>query len=60
MPFNSSGIPSPSVSMDADLSFGNASGPMVQVPLMAVGPSQIPSPSVSAFNGSVPVLLTDV
>ena len=49
-PFNSSGIPSPSVSTDAALSFGKASGPATQIVSFGVlGPSQIPSPSESAF-----------
>ena len=58
-PFNSSGIPSLSVSTDAAGSFGKASGPAVQT-LTGIagttGPSQMPSPSVSAFHESVPVL----
>ena len=48
----SSGLPSPSVSIQAAGSFGNASGPAVQTPIGiagASGPSQIPSPSVSAL-----------
>ena len=49
----SSGIPSPSVSSHAAGSFGNASGPAVQIPAGiagADGPSQTPSPSVSALD----------
>ena len=49
-PFNSSGIPSPSVSIDAAGSLGNASGPGAQMLAFGVaGPSQIPSPSESGL-----------
>ena len=51
----SSGLPSSSVSIQAAGSFGNASGPAVQTPIGiagASGPSQIPSPSVSALLNS--------
>ena len=54
---NSSGIPSPSVSIDAAESLGNASGPAAQTSLGLTGtiePSQIPSPSLSALDGLVP------
>ena len=55
-PLSASGMPSPSVSSDAAASCGNASGPAEQPPLAGTsGPSQTPSPSVSAFAGSVPV-----
>ena len=53
-PINSSGIPSPSVSLNADGSSGNSSGPTAHPPLAGIsGPSQIPSPSVSGFSESV-------
>ena len=58
-PSNWSGIPSLSVSIDAAESFGNASGPAVQTfagIAGTTGPSQTPSPSVSAFHALVPVL----
>ena len=35
--------------------FGSMSGPAIQTPATAFGPSQIPSPSVSGLSGSVPV-----
>ena len=49
----SSGLPSPSVSNQAAASSGKASGPAVQMPAGiagADGPSQTPSPSVSALD----------
>ena len=56
-PFKVSGIPSPSLSMEPAESNGNASGPTEQPPLAGTsGPSQTPSPSLSAFDESVPVL----
>ena len=35
--------------------FGSASGPATQTPATAIGPSQMPSPSVSGLSGFVPV-----
>ena len=53
-PVNSSGIPSPSVSLCAEESSGKASGPTTHPPFAGIaGPSQIPSPSVSGFSESV-------
>ena len=40
-------MPSPSVSIVSSGSVGNASGPAVQTPSIAKGPSQTPSSSVS-------------
>ncbi len=52
----SSGLPSPSVSLEADGSSGKASGPAVQLLVTGdSGPSQTPSPSVSGLSGSVPI-----
>ena len=59
-PVRVSGIPSPSVSVSADGSSGNASGPAPQIPATESGPSQIPSPSVSGFRGSVPVSIVEL
>ena len=50
----SSPMPSPSKSRHSVGSVGNASGPAWQTPATAVGPSQIPSPSVSGLLGSIP------
>ena len=57
-PVIESGIPSPSVSVSADGSNGNASGPAVQILGTAFGPSHIPSPSVSGFVESVPPIVS--
>ena len=54
LPSMVSGIPSPSVSVSADESSGKASGPAVHTPPTALGPSHIPSPSVSGLLGFVP------
>ena len=60
-PVRVSGIPSPSVSLLADGSNGNASTPGTHPPFAgALGPSQIPSPSVSGFSGSVPVSVDEM
>ena len=40
--------------------FGSLSGPATQIGGTAFGPSQIPSPSVSGFNGSVPVFVASM
>ena len=53
-----SGMPSPSVSVSADGSSGKASGPAVHTPGTALGPSHMPSPSVSGLVGLVPVSLS--
>ena len=42
------------------LPFGDGSGPAIQIGGTAFGPSQIPSPSVSGFNGSVPVFVASM
>ena len=63
LPVIVSGIPSPSVSLLAEGSSGKSSNSLLtpspslskisQIPSTTIGPSQIPSPSVSAFRGSV-------
>ena len=63
LPVIVSGIPSPSVSLLAEGSSGKSSNSLstpspslsavTQIPSTAIRPSQIPSPSVSAFRGSV-------
>ena len=53
VPFIVSGNPSPSVSVSAEGSVGNASGPHSQSGKTGIAPSQTPSPSVSGFLGSV-------
>ena len=61
VPVSVSGIPSPSVSLLADGSNGKSSAPATHPPLAgALGPSQIPSPSVSGFSGSVPVSVVEL
>ena len=57
-PESSSGSPSPSVSNGKFGSFGYGSGPAKQTPATALMPSQKPSPSVSGFNGSVPLVIS--
>ena len=57
-PESSSGSPSPSVSNGKFGSFGYGSGPAKQTPATALMPSQKPSPSVSGFNGSVPLAIS--
>ena len=52
--FRVSGFPSPSVSVSPAGSVGNASGPATQSGSNAIGPSHIPSPSVSGSSGFVP------
>ena len=55
LPVIVSGFPSPSVSVSADGSSGNASGPASQMPATETVPSHVPSPSESGFVGLVPV-----